>query len=77
VVGIEVDEDKTELPRAYVVRRGTALTPEDIYKYSSERLAKYKRLDGGVVLVDSIPKTPSGKILKKILRERAKVKAKL
>jgi hypothetical protein len=73
-VGIEYKEDGTELLREYVVRRGTALTSEDIYKYSAERVAKYKRLDRGVVLVDSIPKTSSGEILKQILRERAKAR---
>lgn len=70
VVGVEVDGNKTELPCAFVVRRGSTLTAEDIYKYSALRLAKYKRLDGGVVFVDSIPKTASGKILKRFLRSR-------
>lgn len=36
-----------------------------------ERLASYKQLAGGVVFVDVIPKNASGKILKRILRERA------
>jgi len=35
------------------------------------RLAKYKELTGGVRFVESIPKNPSGKILKRILRESA------
>jgi 4-coumarate--CoA ligase len=75
VVGVEYKNDGTELPRFYVVRRGTTtLTPDEIYKYSAERLATYKRLDGGIILVDSTPKTPSGKILKRILREKAKAK---
>lgn len=34
-------------------------------------LAKYKALDGGIVFVDSIPRTPAGKVSKKVLRERA------
>jgi 4-coumarate--CoA ligase len=33
-----------------------------------ERVADYKRLRGGVVFVDAIPKNASGKILKKDLR---------
>jgi len=74
VVGVEYKNDGTELPRSYVVRRGTTLTPDEIYKYSAETLATYKRLDGGIILVDSIPKTPSGKILKRILREKANAK---
>jgi 4-coumarate--CoA ligase len=72
---LSTKNDGTELPRFYVVRRGTTtLTPDEIYKYSAERLATYKRLDGGIILVDSTPKTPSGKILKRILREKAKTK---
>jgi 4-coumarate--CoA ligase len=36
-----------------------------------ERVADYKRLRGGVVFVDAIPKNASGKILKKDLRALA------
>ena len=37
-----------------------------------ERLASYKQLTGGILFVDAIPKSPNGKILKRILREQAK-----
>ena len=33
-------------------------------------MAKYKRIEGGVVFVDAIPMTASGKLLKRELRER-------
>jgi 4-coumarate--CoA ligase len=36
-------------------------------------MAPYKRLTGGVIFCDSIPKSPSGKILRRELRERAKL----
>ena len=39
--------------------------------YLSTRLARYKALDGGVRFIDVIPKSPSGKILKRILRIEA------
>lgn len=32
----------------------------------------YKRLAGGVEFVDVIPKNPSGKLLRRVLRDRAK-----
>jgi acyl-coenzyme A synthetase/AMP-(fatty) acid ligase len=35
-------------------------------------VAKYKELTGGVEFVNAIPKNPSGKILKRVLREMAK-----
>jgi 4-coumarate--CoA ligase len=73
VVGVQHSSEDSEVPRAYVVRRpGSLLTEEDVRKYSSEKLAKYKALDGGVKFVDAIPKNASGKILKNQLREQAK-----
>jgi acyl-coenzyme A synthetase/AMP-(fatty) acid ligase len=73
VVGIQHSKEESELPRAYIVRRpGSNLTEEEVRKFSSERLAMYKNLDGGVKFVDEIPKNASGKILKSQLRERAK-----
>ncbi|KAK3329265.1 hypothetical protein B0H66DRAFT_17707 [Apodospora peruviana] len=71
VVGTSIDGGVTEVPRAYVVRKhrqGQSLlsekrlaSAEDIYDYVRQQLASYKRLDGGVVFVDSIPRTASGK----------------
>lgn len=74
VIGVKFSRDESEFPRAYVVKRqgvGDALTAEDVRKYMAERLAYYKRLDGGVMFVDAIPKTASGKILKRMLRDQA------
>ncbi|KAK5949304.1 Acyl-CoA synthetase actt5 [Knufia fluminis] len=59
-----------EKPRAYVVKQaGSKLTEDDVKKLISDNLAGYKRLTGGVVFVPEIPKSPSGKILKRVLRE--------
>jgi len=33
--------------------------------------AKYMQLQGGVEFIDAIPKTPSGKLLRRVLRDRA------
>lgn len=69
-----------ECPRAYVVRRpgeeGKKLTQAEVKQWCGTRLAKYKELTGGVVFVDVIPKNASGKILKRILRDMAKVELK-
>ena len=59
VIGIQPFEgDQSEYPRAYVVRRdseeGRKLSEDDVKKQIAERLAGYKRLDGGVVFVDEI-----------------------
>lgn len=72
VIGIPAAED-VELPRAYIVRReGTNLKTEQVQAHMKERLAGYKQLVGGVHFVKEIPKLPSGKILKRVLREMAK-----
>ena len=44
----------------------------------ASNVAGYKRLRGGVVFIDAIPKSPSGKILRKDLRDRVQdVKSKI
>ena len=71
----------SEFPRAYIVRRPGSNTPtaEEIHNLVRSKLAAYKALQGGILFVDSIPKSASGKILKRILRDEAKkeTKAKL
>ncbi|KAJ2733693.1 hypothetical protein IW152_002876 [Coemansia sp. BCRC 34962] len=63
----------TELPKAFVVIRPNLDHPEitdDIKAWVAERVAHYKALRGGVELIDSIPKSASGKILRRVLRDR-------
>jgi len=76
VIGITIPGATTEFPRAYVVRRqttdGEKVTEEELRKYVLDRLARYKELTGGVKFVGSIARNPSGKILKRVLREDAK-----
>ncbi|KAK6341054.1 hypothetical protein TWF696_009363 [Orbilia brochopaga] len=75
VIGIKWAEN--ERPRAYLVKKpGSTVTTEDVLKYMSKAVASYKQITGGVVWVDMIPKNPSGKILRKLLRERAAKEAK-
>jgi len=45
---------------------------EIIEWFSKQGLSHYKALRGGVVFLDAIPKSPSGKILRRDLRELAK-----
>jgi 4-coumarate--CoA ligase len=64
----------TELPRAYIVlKQGRQLRETDVQAYMRERLAGYKQLVGGVKFVDAIPKNASGKILKKDLKQMARL----
>lgn len=62
VIGVEPYEgDDSEYPRAYLVRRDSQeakkLDAEAVKSFMAERLAKYKRLDGGVVFVNEIVST--------------------
>lgn len=70
VIGVEAEE--TEVPRAYVVADRQMMPPEKTEAFVGANVADYKRLRGGVVYLDAIPKSPSGKILRKDLREMAR-----
>jgi acyl-CoA synthetase (AMP-forming)/AMP-acid ligase II len=61
-----------ELPRAYVVADKNKISEEEIKEYVKKNCAAHKQLRGGVVWLDAIPKSPSGKILRRELREMAK-----
>jgi 4-coumarate--CoA ligase len=82
VIGIP-DEYSGELPKAFIVlkqgTKGSKKLAEEIQKWVEERKAKYKWLRGGLEFLGMIPKTASGKILRKDLRlkEKEKLKAKL
>ena len=52
-----------------VPKAGVALTAEQVDAHARGRLAGYKR-PKYVVLADALPKNPSGKILKRELREQ-------
>lgn len=43
-----------------------------IQKWMAARVAKHKRLVGGVQFVEEVPKLASGKIMRKVLKEWAK-----
>ena len=85
VIGIQDPVRRTEVPRAYIVhatKRHQDTTVKDgdaIALWIGNQLTDYKRLRGGVIFVDSIPKSPSGKILRRILKDQAQreLKAKI
>jgi acyl-CoA synthetase (AMP-forming)/AMP-acid ligase II len=62
------DEEAGEIPHAFVVLK-TPATADELMAFVAGRVASYKkvrRLD----FIDAIPKSPSGKILRRVLRER-------
>ncbi|KAF9906980.1 hypothetical protein BX616_000556 [Lobosporangium transversale] len=71
VTSVEDKEQATEVPLAFVVkapREGQALTEKDIQDYVASKVAGHKKLRGGVRFIEAIPKSVSGKILRRELR---------
>ena len=71
VIGIP-DERSGELPLAFIVRKPEKqnLSEDTIHSFVNDHVVEYKRLSGGIRFVDTIPKTASGKILRKELKEQ-------
>ncbi len=62
------DEEAGEIPRAFVVRKGAA-TAEEIMAFVAGQVASYKKIRL-LEFIDAIPKSPSGKILRRFLKDR-------
>ncbi len=67
------DEEAGQVPKAFVVLKEQTMTPIDIMNYVADRVARYKRVRH-VELIDQIPRSPSGKILRRVLVERDAVR---
>lgn len=64
-----------EIPVAFVVKNeGAMLSAEELMEYIAARVAPYKKIRA-VEFVQEIPKSPSGKILRRILKEKVRVRA--
>jgi 4-coumarate--CoA ligase len=73
VVGLQLPDE--EMPKAYVVLQDSArgkLSAQAVQDFVRGRVAKHKQLTGGVTFVDEVPKLPSGKIVRKLIKEWAK-----
>jgi acyl-CoA synthetase (AMP-forming)/AMP-acid ligase II len=66
------NEEAGEVPKAFVVLRGEA-TPEDLMAFVAARVAPYKRVRR-LELIDQIPKSAAGKILRRVLVERERAR---
>jgi long-chain acyl-CoA synthetase len=63
------DEDAGEAPKAFIVpRAGRTIDLDALARFVSERLAGYKQIRY-FEMIESIPRNPSGKILRRMLRQ--------
>ncbi|MFW9909397.1 MAG: AMP-binding protein [Candidatus Thorarchaeota archaeon] len=69
-VGIPRDDDPTnEFVKAFIVlKEGATATPEEFVEWSKEKMAGYKR-PREVEIVDSLPLSNVGKVLRRVLRD--------
>ncbi|KAK6189628.1 GAL4 enhancer protein [Pestalotiopsis sp. IQ-011] len=70
------DEDAGEVPKAFVVKaaaykdKSDEETIREICKHVEDHKSRYKWLKGGVEFIDVVPKSPSGKILRRLLKDK-------
>ncbi|KAJ1820843.1 hypothetical protein LPJ56_001340 [Coemansia sp. RSA 2599] len=84
VMAVYDDNQATEIPRAYIVLKDKNGGNEDgngddlargqvVVDWLHERVARYKRLRGGFAIIDHIPRSPAGKIIRNSIRNIERV----
>jgi acyl-CoA synthetase (AMP-forming)/AMP-acid ligase II len=64
-----------EIPMAFVVKReGAQLEAEELMQYVAARVAPYKKIRA-VEFLEAIPKSPTGKILRRVLRDQVRTRS--
>jgi acyl-coenzyme A synthetase/AMP-(fatty) acid ligase len=75
------DEEAGELAMAFIVKKPhDELSESEVKEFVAQQVSKPKHLHGGVKFIDEIPKTMSGKILRRELKEslrKSTIKSKL
>jgi acyl-coenzyme A synthetase/AMP-(fatty) acid ligase len=76
---IPIPDDRAgEVPKAFIVKASESSGKQDdeiiasINEHVEEHKAKYKWLKGGIEFIGVIPKSPTGKILRRLLRDKEK-----
>lgn len=80
VIGVPSDRDG-EVPKAFVVKSPSVgledtdrVIARDIARHVEQHKAKHKWLKGGIEFIDEVPKSPSGKILRRLVRDQEREK---
>lgn len=72
VIGVIVG-DADERPKAFVVSAAGTISSslsDELHQLVQKHKARYKWLAGGIQFLDEIPRSPSGKILRRVLRDK-------
>lgn len=85
VVAMDLEEQATQVPMACIVlqqdRSGKVASSQEIKQWFDAKVSNAKRLRGGLVIVDEIPRSAAGKILRRMMKQRmldaGKLKSKL
>jgi len=70
-----------KIPRAWIVlnfagkKRGASAVIKELESWHQKNLSKYKWLRGGFEVVEEIPKSPTGKVLRRVLQDKYELKA--
>lgn len=81
VIGIP-SEREGEVPKAFVVKAPGAIEESDallkrqIAQHVEKHKSNHKWLRGGVDFIDAVPKSPSGKILRRLIRDQERERMK-
>lgn len=68
VVGVP-DAISGEAPKAFIIPKSkNKFDPKNVHDFVKSKAASFKQLTGGIVVVDNIPKSASGKILRRELK---------
>ena len=69
VIGVH-DEVRGQIAKAFVVLKpGESLSPEELIAFCRDKIATYK-LPREVVMVNELPRTPTGKLLRRVLKQK-------
>lgn len=69
VIGVQDDKWGERVHAVVCLHENSSVTPQEIMEWSKDKIAGFKR-PRSVDIVDEIPKNPSGKILKRKIRDR-------
>ncbi|KFZ19842.1 hypothetical protein V501_00459 [Pseudogymnoascus sp. VKM F-4519 (FW-2642)] len=66
---IRVIREGREYPQGHIVPSRGGVTAQTIMDFMAKKLSPHKQLAGGIVFTSAIPKSPSGKILRRLIKD--------